>query len=355
MKDIRANLWLLGLTVVLCCVLYPLVLWAIGGALFPTNASGSLVTAKGADGKDTVVGSRLIAQPFTKDWYFQPRPSAASFNATASGGSNWGANNPKLRDRVARQIGPMVKYNPNGPKKNDSVQTDIETWFAGFAPKADEKPLVVQWAANNGTLAGAWVKADANKPATIEWLRTHPDILADAKKAKPEAPAVDLGDDKTIPFDDVAAAFFETWSAANPNMWPEPEDFDTGAKDDKGKRFKAVTQGSDLQATFFDTWLQAHPDVDLEKVPADMVLASGSGLDPHITVRNARYQLDRVVEKRAAKPADTSRVKDGLNKLIEKHAFTPLSGIVGEPLVNVLELNIDLDQEFPVPAGAKTQ
>ena len=111
---------------------------------------------------------------------------------------------------------------------------------------------------------------------------------------------------------------------------------------------------ADLQATFFDPWLQAHSDADFEKVPADMVLASGSGLDPHITVRNARYQLDRVVEKRAAKPADTDRVKDGLNKLIEKHAFTPLSGLVGEPLVNVLELNIDVDQEFPVPVGAKT-
>jgi K+-transporting ATPase ATPase C chain len=352
-KHIRANLWLLVFTVVLCCVLYPLVLWAVGGALFPSNASGSLITAKGPDGKEQVVGSKVIAQNFTKDWYFQPRPSAASYNATASGGSNWAASNPKLRDRIARQIGPMVRYNQAGPKKDDSVQKDIEAWFTGFKPKADEEPLVVQWAADNGTLAGAWVKSDANKAATIEWLRTHPDILADWKKSKPDAPDADLADDKTIPFDDVAGAVLETWAAANPNRWPEPEDFDTGTKDDKGepvkgKRFKAVDSGADLQATFFDTWLQAHPTVDLEKVPADLVFASGSGLDPHITVRGARYQLDRVAAARARK-RDVATVRQEITRLIEKQSFHPLGGLTGEWLVNVLELNLALDTHFPIP------
>src|SRR5262249_27320941 len=154
------------------------------------------------------------------------------------GGSNWGANNPKLRDRIARQIGPMVRYNQNGPKNDESVQKDIEAWFMGFQPKADQRPLAVQWATDNSTLAGAWVKSDANKAATIEWLRSHPDILTDWKKSKPDATEVDFGDDKTIPFDDLAGAMFETWAAANPNKWPEPEDFDTGTKDEKGEPIK---------------------------------------------------------------------------------------------------------------------
>src|SRR5262245_52491631 len=106
LAHLRANLWLLGLSLLLCCVLYPLALWAAGRAVFRHQADGSLLT--GSDGKP--VGSRLIAQPFSGDEYFQPRPSAASYNAAASGASNWGASNYLLRDRVARQLGPIVKY-----------------------------------------------------------------------------------------------------------------------------------------------------------------------------------------------------------------------------------------------------
>ena len=85
-SHLRANLFLLASTVVVCCVMYPVVMYAIGRGLFPTAASGSLITENGA-----IRGSRLIAQPFTADEYFWPRPSAAGYNGTASGASNWGA------------------------------------------------------------------------------------------------------------------------------------------------------------------------------------------------------------------------------------------------------------------------
>ena len=78
---LRANLWLLVLTVLLCSVLYPLVLLGIGQTVFHDKAQGSLLT----DASGNPIGSRLIAQPFTADEYFQPRPSAASYNAAASG------------------------------------------------------------------------------------------------------------------------------------------------------------------------------------------------------------------------------------------------------------------------------
>lgn len=356
LSHLRASLWLLVLTVVICCVAYPLVLWAFGQGLFPGNSNGSLVTGKDSDGKDVTQGSALIAQPFSKDWYFQPRPSAASYNATASSGSNWGPNNPKLRDRVARQLGPIVKYNQRGSKKDDSVQKEIEAWFVAYKPEEGEPPLVVKWAKDNPTLAGIWVKGDANKPSVIAWLKGHPEILAEWKKSKPDAKEVDFDDDKTIPFDDVVGAFFESWATEHPKSWPEMEEYDTGEKDDKGepvkgKRFKAVVEGADLQATFFDTWLQAHPDADLEKATADMVLASGSGLDPHITLRNALsvYQLDRVAEKRAGPKGNVAKMREDIEKLVRKHAFTPLSGLIGEPLVNVLELTLALDKDFPLP------
>ena len=86
------------------CIMYPAVLWAIGQVFFPFQANGSIVN--GPDGKP--VGSLLIAQPFTKDEYFQPRPSAASYDASASAPSNLSASNYALRDRVARSLGPIV-------------------------------------------------------------------------------------------------------------------------------------------------------------------------------------------------------------------------------------------------------
>src|SRR5947209_14948691 len=85
---LRANLWLLVLTLALCSVLYPLILWAVGQTAFPGNAQGSLIDK---------TGSRLIAQQFDGEEYFHPRPSAANYDASASGASNWGASNPALR------------------------------------------------------------------------------------------------------------------------------------------------------------------------------------------------------------------------------------------------------------------
>src|SRR2546425_1124018 len=118
---LRANLRLVALTLLLCSVLYPLVLLGVGQLLFRDHADGSLVEI---DGKP--VGSRLIAQKFAADRYFWPRPSAADYNAAASGGSNWAANNPKLRSRVARQLGSIVRYVDGRP-----VGPEVARWAAG--------------------------------------------------------------------------------------------------------------------------------------------------------------------------------------------------------------------------------
>ncbi len=85
------------------------------------------------------------------------------------------------------------------------------------------------------------------------------------------------------------------------------------------------------------------------RVPADAVTASGSGLDPHITEAYARLQLPRVVAawvKRTGKPdADVRAV---IETALSTAAFRPLGGLVGqEPLVNVLELNLELARRLP--------
>src|SRR5271163_3729647 len=113
---IAKSLWLLGATVVIVCLIYPLVVWAIGQTFFPFTANGSMVN--GPDGKP--VGSLLIAQPFTKDEYFQPRPSAANYDGSASASSTLAASNYLLRNRIAQQLGPIVKYN-SGPKAGQLV------------------------------------------------------------------------------------------------------------------------------------------------------------------------------------------------------------------------------------------
>jgi len=85
----------------LCAIAYPALVYGVGHSLFPNQAEGSLIER---DGK--VIGSSLIAQPFTSARYFAPRPSAAGPNgyaADAASGSNLGTTNPALRDRIKGQ------------------------------------------------------------------------------------------------------------------------------------------------------------------------------------------------------------------------------------------------------------
>lgn len=333
MAHVRANLWLLVLTILLCAVAYPAALLGIGQSAFKDKANGSLVA--GPDGKP--IGSRLIAQPFTGDEYFQPRPSAVSYNAAASGASNWGANNYLLRERVARQLGPIVKYR-GGPKKGQPVGPDVEAWFHQdqFGGK---QGIVAQWAEAHPAVAQNWVKADKLNAAYVaQWQQAHPAEVDQWKKANPDTP-------EPKP-EELAVPFFTSYAAAHPGTFPVV--VDQKAPDGKvTKRIEPAKTGSDIQGIFFDMWRQEHPQAELEEVPADMVTASGSGLDPHITLKNALYQLDRVAAKWAETtkrdPAQTRREIDGL---LRQHAEAPLGGLAGVELVNVLEMNLTLRQRY---------
>jgi len=337
-SHIRANLLLLLLTVALCCVVYPGILLAIGQTVFHDKAEGSLIYQNGKP-----IGSRLIAQPFTGAGDFQPRPSAVSYNAAASGASNWGANNYLLRERVARQLGPIVKY--AGARKGQPVGPDVEAWFQ--ADQYDGKPgIVAQWAAAHSAVAMAWVKADKLNSNYVEaWAKSHPDEVAKWKKdnnipeRSPEELAVNL-----------AVVFFTSFSKSSPGTFPSA--VEVAAEDGKTeKQIQLVKEGTDIQGIFFDLWRQEHPSADLEPVPADMVMSSGSGLDPHITLKNALYQLDRVAAKRAADTKrDMAQVRQEIEALLQQKKEAPLGGLVGVDLVNVLEVNLALRERYETKA-----
>lgn len=233
------------------CVLYPIFLWGIGQSVFSFQANGSILHTE--DGK--IVGSKLIAQEFTSEQYFHPRPSAVAYNAAGSGSSALAVSNYALRYRVARSLGPIVRFEDGA-----LVAPAVEEWF-----KQDKY---------NG------------KFGIIEqWTKLYPDIAKE-------------------------------WNG-------------------------------NVAATFFDLWRQDHPDVKLQLVPGDMVTTSASGLDPHITLQNALWQLPRVAAAIAGKlKRDPHDISKEIESILQANACAPLGGLAGDRFINVLQVNLELHKKY---------
>jgi len=110
---------------VVCCGIYPLIVFGIGQALFAGKANGSLIVDRG-----TVVGSKLIGQNFSAGKYFHPRPSAAGngYDSTSSGGSNLGPTSQKLADSIKQNVADYRTQ--NGLAANAPVPADAVTGSA---------------------------------------------------------------------------------------------------------------------------------------------------------------------------------------------------------------------------------
>jgi potassium-transporting ATPase KdpC subunit len=189
-KNLTTAILMTIVTKVLLGLIYPLVITGLAQVVFPYQANGSLI--RGAD--RTIIGSRLIGQPFSSPGYFRSRPSAAGANgydAGASSGSNLGPTNQKLIDRVKAELEKLQAENPGKP------------------------------------------------------------------------------------------------------------------------------------------------------IPIDLVTTSGSGLDPHISPAAAEFQVPRVAKERGIS-------EDQMRQIVAAHTQGRQFGFLGEPTVNVLELNLDLDQKYPM-------
>jgi K+-transporting ATPase ATPase C chain len=341
---------LLVFAVVICCGIYPGIVWVIGQTLFPFQANGSIL--KDPDGKE--VGSLLIAQGFSKDEYFQPRPSSAGagYDASASSSSALAPSNYTLRNRVATTLGPIVKYR-GGAKDGQLVAPDIEAWFAKDNYQGNPG-IVAQWADAHNGLATAWINADpSHAPYVSDWAKAHPAVVEQFKKDNPT-----ISDPQPA---DLAIVFFETFSKENPGKFfttvaappPTTAPGATAAAPTTAPTMivQVINAGTDIQSTFFDMWRQDHADASLQDIPGDMVTSSGSGLDPHITLDNAEYQLDRVAAKWAD---DTKRnaadVRKEIDQILQDKATAPLAGLAGEKMINVLEVNLLLRQKYGAPA-----
>jgi K+-transporting ATPase ATPase C chain len=137
MKNLLTAVLLTIITTVLCGLIYPLAVTGIAQLAFPDKANGQLI--KRLDG--TVIGSRIIGQPFGGPGYFHSRPSAAGaagYDAGASSGSNLGPTNQKLLDRVKSDVDKLQAENPGKPVPIDLVTTSGSGLDPHISPAAAE-------------------------------------------------------------------------------------------------------------------------------------------------------------------------------------------------------------------------
>jgi K+-transporting ATPase ATPase C chain len=122
-SELRSAVMVTLVLAVVCCGLYPLVVFGISQALFHDKANGSLIV----DADGTVHGSKLLGQQFTGEKYFQSRPSAAGngYDATSSGGSNLGPTSSNLVTTITQRIADY--RTANGLATNTLVPADAVT------------------------------------------------------------------------------------------------------------------------------------------------------------------------------------------------------------------------------------
>ncbi|MDB7981147.1 MULTISPECIES: potassium-transporting ATPase subunit KdpC [Faecalicoccus] len=132
---------------------------------------------------------------------------------------------------------------------------------------------------------------------------------------------------------------------------PSAYNYNTYTQEDKGNgTYTGLSSGSNNYAVSnpkleerlnqdIEQFLKENPTITRDEIPSDIITASGSGLDPHISVEAANVQVDRIVK-------NTQLSETKVKELIKQNTAGKLFGIFGEERVNVLELNLSLVKEL---------
>jgi potassium-transporting ATPase KdpC subunit len=282
---------------------YPLVVWGV--ALLPglhAKAEGSIVSVSGKP-----VGSKLIGQRFTdKDGnplpqYFQSRPSAAGagYDPLASGASNLGPEN--------------IVDTPADPSK---LTPGADPATAGF------KPSLLTQVCTRSLAVGQLEKVDGSRPfCTGGGVGAVLSVIGprDSSGHVPHPTrVVSVNEPCSKPGSAATTVFQQLFDGVRVECAQYGQDYTVG-------------QIVPIRGAASD-----HP-----AVPADAVTASASGLDPDISPAYAEIQVARVAHARGISAA---QVRDA----VRDNQHGRLIGFVGEPTVNVLQLNMELDRKYPV-------
>ena len=137
MKNLITAVLMTVVTTILLGLIYPLAVTGLAQVMFRDQANGQLI--RGSDG--TLIGSRLIGQPFSSPGYFRSRPSAAGatgYDAGISGGSNLGPTNQKLIDRIKADVEKLQAENPDRAVPVDLVTSSGSGLDPHISPAAAE-------------------------------------------------------------------------------------------------------------------------------------------------------------------------------------------------------------------------